>query len=137
MATLTVSKQMLEAHPWAAQIDRDVLVRCIDECSACETSCTACADASLAEEDVVDLRKSIRLCLDCADVCDATGRLLTRQTEYAAATARAQVSSCRELCAACAEECERHAQHHEHCRICAEECRRCEEACSAVLDAIS
>jgi Domain of Unknown Function (DUF326) len=137
MATATLSKEMLEAHPRPAQIDRDVLVRCIDECSACETSCTACADANLAEEDVVDLRKCIRLCLDCADVCGATGRLLTRQTEYVAATARAHVSSCRELCAACAEECERHAQHHEHCRICAEECRRCEEACSAVLDAIS
>jgi hypothetical protein len=115
MATPTLSKEMLEAHPWPAQIDRDVLARCID----------------------VDLRKSVRLCLDCADVCDATGRLLTRQTEYAAATARAQVSSYRELCAACAEERERHAQHHEHCRICAEECRRCEEACSAVVDAIS
>jgi hypothetical protein len=137
MAAATVSKEMLEAHPWPAQIDRDVLVRCIDECSACETSCTACADANLAEGDVADMRKCIRLCLDCADVCDATGCLLTRQTEYVAAIARAQVSSCRELCAACAEECERHAQHHEHCRICAEECRRCEDACSAVLDAMS
>ena len=83
------------------------------------------------------MRRCIRLCLDCADVCEATGRLLTRQTEYVAATARAQASSCRELCAACAEECGRHAHHHEHCRICAEECTRCEDACSAVLGAIS
>jgi hypothetical protein len=136
MATATLSKEMLEAHPWTAQLGRDLLARCIDECFASEQSCTACADASVAEEDVADLRRSIRLCLDCGDVCDATGRLLSRQTEYVAATARTQVSSCRELCAACAEECERHAAHHEHCRICAEECRRCEEACSAVLDAI-
>jgi Domain of Unknown Function (DUF326) len=101
MATATLFKEMLEAHPWPAQIDRDVLVRCIDECSTCETLCTACADASLAEGDVVEMRKCIRLCLDCADICGSTGRLLTRQTEYVAAAARAQVSSCRELCAAC------------------------------------
>ena len=136
MATATLSKEMLEAHPWPAQIDRDLLARCIDECLACQQSCTACADASMAEDDVVEMRRSIRLCLDCADVCTATGRVLSRQTEYAAETARAQVRSCRELCAACAEECERHADHHAHCRICAEECRRCEETCDAVLDAI-
>ena len=136
MATATLSKEMLAAHPWPAQIDRDLQARCIDECFACEQACTACADASVAEECVADLRRSIRLCLDCADVCDATGRVLSRQTEYVAAAARTQLSSCRESCGLCAEECERHADHHEHCRICAEECRRCEEACTAVLDAI-
>ena len=136
MATSTVSKDMLEAHPWPAQIDRDLLARCIDECLACEQSCTACADASLAEEDVTDMRRCIRLCLDCADVCNATGRVMSRQTDFLAATAKAQVSSCRELCTASAEECERHSQHHEHCRICAETCRRCESACASLLEAI-
>ena len=136
MATATLSKEMLEAHPWPGQIDRELLARCIDECLACLQSCTACADASVAEDDVDDLRRSIRLCLDCADVCDATARILTRQTEYVAAVTRTQVTTCRDICDVCAEECERHAQHHEHCRICAEECRRCEEVCSAVLDAI-
>ena len=136
MATATRSKEILEAHPWQANIDRDVLARCIDECLACEMSCTACADASVAEEDVANLRRCIRLCLDCAETCDATARVIARQTEYVGAISKAQVSSCRELCVVCAEECERHAEHHEHCRICAEECRRCMEACSAVLDAI-
>jgi hypothetical protein len=136
MATATRSKEVLEAHPWPAQLDREVLAQCIDECLACAFSCTACADADLAEDDVAEMRRCIRLCLDCADVCDATGPVLARQTEYVAATAKAQVTSCRELCSLCAEECERHADHHEHCRICGEECRRCEAACSAVLDAI-
>jgi hypothetical protein len=136
MATATLSKEMLEAHPQPSQLDRDLLARCIDECLACDQSCTACADADLAEEGVEELRRCIRLCLDCADVCNATRRLLTRQTDYVAATARAQVASCRESCALCAEECERHAQHHEHCRICGEECRRCEEICTAMLEAI-
>ena len=98
MATATLSKEMLEAHPWQAQIDRDVLARCIDECLACEMSCTACADASVAEENVASLRRCIRLCLDCADTCDATARVIARQTEYVGAISKAQVSSCRELC---------------------------------------
>jgi hypothetical protein len=136
MATTSLSKEMLEAHPAPAQVDRDLLARCIDECLACLQSCTACADANLAEDDVAEMRRCIRLCLDCADVCDATARLLSRQTDYVAESARAQVASCRELCALCASECERHADHHEHCRLCAEECRRCEQACSDVLEAI-
>jgi Domain of Unknown Function (DUF326) len=132
----TLSKEMLEAHPSPAQLDRDLLARCIDECLACLQSCTACADACLAEGDVAEMRRCIRLCLDCADVCDTTVRVLSRQTDYAAEIARAQVASCREHCAICAAECERHAEHHEHCRLCAEECRRCEQACSDLLEAI-
>jgi hypothetical protein len=136
MATTTLSKEMLETHPWPAQLDRDLAARCIDECLACLQTCTACADADLAEDDAAEMRRCIRLCLDCADACDATLRLLSRQTEYVASTTRAQVAACRELCAICAGECEGHADHHEHCRICGESCRRCEEACSAVLDGI-
>jgi hypothetical protein len=136
MAAPTLSREMLEAHPWPAQVDRDLLARCVDECLACLQSCIACADACLAEDDVAEMRRSIRLCLDCADTCDTTLRVLSRQTDSVLATARPQVASCWELCALCAAECERHADHHEHCRLCAEQCRRCEEACSAVLDAI-
>ena len=132
----TLSKQILETHPEPAQLDRDLLARCIDECLACLQSCVACADADLAEDDVAEMRRCIRLCLDCADVCDATLRLLSRQTDYDADSARAQVASCWELCAICARECERHAGHHEHCRLCGEQCRSCEEACAAVLKAI-
>jgi hypothetical protein len=136
MAIATVSKEILETHPAPAQLNREILARCIDECLACLQSCVACADADLAEEDVAQMRRCIRLCLDCADACDATLRLLSRQTEYVAATARAQVAACLEICAICASECERHARHHEHCRICGEVCRRCEQACSDLLDEI-
>jgi hypothetical protein len=133
---MTLSKDMLEAHPMPAQADRDLLAQCIDACLACLQSCTVCADASVAEDDVADMRRCIRLCLDCADVCDATVLTLSRQTEYVASTSRAQVSSCRELCTICADECERHAAHHKHCRLCADECRRCQDACSALLEGI-
>jgi hypothetical protein len=78
------------------------------------------------EKDMLtELRKCIRLNLDCADICEVTGRVLTRQSEYDASLTKAQLQACREACATCAEECERHGEMH-HCSICAEACRRCQ-----------
>jgi hypothetical protein len=129
-------RRMLDAHPWPGNVDRDVLARCIDECFTCAETCTSCADACLSEKDmVVELRKCIRLNLDCADICETMGRVLIRQTEYDAPLTKAQLQACREACATCAEECERHGEM-EHCRICAEACRRCQEACDALLAAM-
>jgi hypothetical protein len=84
---------------------------------------------------VAELRKCIRLNLDCADICEATGRVLIRQTGYDAPLTKAQLHACREACATYAEECERHGEM-EHCSICAEACRRCQEACDALLTAM-
>ena len=136
MATATEVSELLSTHPRPSEVDREALARCITECYDCARSCTICVDANLAEERVAEMRLCIRLCLDCADVCIATGRMVSRQTEYEPETARAEVQSCRQSCSKCADECERHAQHHEHCRLCAESCRRCEAACAALLDAI-
>ena len=136
MATATDVSELLATHPRPTEVDREALARCIAESYDCARSCTICADADLAEKDVAEMRRCVRLCLDCADVCIATGRMISRQTEYEVGTARAQVESCRQSCATCAEECGRHAQHHEHCKLCAETCRRCEAACAALLDAI-
>jgi hypothetical protein len=134
---MAYAKQILDTHPSPAYVDREVLARCIEACFECAQSCTACADADLAEEDVAGMRRCIRLCLDCADICDATGRVLSRQTEYDAPTSRAQVVSCRQACATCGEECERHAEYHVHCTICAATCRRCEDACDRLLAVMS
>jgi hypothetical protein len=136
MVTAKDVAELLATHPGPSEVDRETLARCIAECFDCARSCTACADADLAEEEVAEMRRCIRLCLDCADICDAAGRVVSRQTHFEPETSRAQVESCRRSCSACAEECERHARHHEHCRICADTCRRCEEACASLLDAI-
>ena len=130
------AKPMLDTHPWPGHVDRDVLAGCIEACVECAQACVSCADACLSEDQVADLRKCIRLDLDCGDVCEATGRVLTRQTEYDAGVSRAQLTACREACATCAEECEGHAEHHEHCRLCGEACRRCEQACARLLEAM-
>ena len=129
-------RDMLEAHPRPTVLDRDLLVRCIEDCADCATTCTSDADADLAEPGVQEMLRCVRLCLDCADVCDATGRILIRQFEPDLGVLRAAIEACTVACRACAEECEKHAAHHEHCRICAEVCRRCEQSCRDLLATI-
>src|SRR3954453_6332741 len=74
---------ILRTHPRPLVVDAGVLARCIDECGACAAHCTICADASLAEDDVRDMERCLRLCLDCADACVGTARILARQTAVA------------------------------------------------------
>jgi hypothetical protein len=86
---------------------------------------------------VADLAKCIRTNLDCADLCEATGRILSRHTGYDANITRAALQACLAACKACADECDRHARMHDHCRVCAEACRRCEQACQQLLTALA
>jgi hypothetical protein len=133
---ITHAQQLLETHPQGPAIEAGALVACIEASFDCAQSCTADADADLAEDDVTTMIRCIRLCLDCGDVCIATGNILSRQTEFEPKLARPVVQACAQACRICAEECERHAAHHEHCRICAETCRHCEQACADVLSVL-
>jgi hypothetical protein len=127
---------IFDLHPKPSSLDRKTLVRCIEECLDCGASCTACADANLSESDSAELTRVTRVALDCADVCEATGRVVTRQTAPDLSLTRSLVEACAAACLACAAECDLHAAHHEHCRICAEICRRCKQACEDLLAAI-
>jgi hypothetical protein len=125
--------EIFKLHMPPTTLDRDLLLCCIQECLDCGASCTACADDCLSEEDRADMVRCIRLDLDCADVCGATARILTRQTTPDLRLIRASVEACAVACLVCAEECELHASRHEHCRLCAEMCRRCKQACDDLL----
>lgn len=109
---------------------------CIIACSDCAATCTLCADACLAEPHIDALAACIRLDLDCADLCSATGRIVARLTKPNRATMKAALNASIAACEACAAECERHAAAHAHCRVCAEACRDCARACRALLAAI-
>ena len=130
--------RMLETHPRAAQATDDVAAvgRALKALVACAHTCTSCADACLGEDGVAELTRCIRLNLDCADICEATARVLSRRTDTDLDLVRGQLESCAVACRACAAECESHADHMEHCRICAESCRACAEACDAMIAAI-
>ncbi len=124
---------MLATHPRSSTLDHDALLECLRACHDCAASCTVCADACLAEDMVKELVRCIRLNLDCADVCESTGRVLARQTEPDASLLRAQLSVCADFCAACARECLSHGDRHEHCRLCGDTCLLCEDACRKAL----
>jgi hypothetical protein len=133
---MSYAKQMLDTYPRDFNLDAGVLAATIDALSDCAQACTACADDCLSEEMVAELTKCIRTCLDCDDVCTATLRVVSRQTEYDANVTRAVLQACVAVCKSCGDECERHAEMHEHCRVCAEACRRCEQACNDLLAAM-
>ena len=127
---------MLDTHPSSATLDREALARAIDACLECSQTCTACADACLAEPDVTEMVRCIRDDLDCADVCQTTSRLLSRQTAGDPHVIRAVLEACIQACSTCAASCGEHREHHEHCRICADVCEACGQACRAVLHAL-
>lgn len=133
---MSYAKQMLDSYPRSFNLDGDLLARSIEAILDCAQACSACADACLAEDNVSQLAQCIRLELDCADQCEATTRVLSRQTEYDANVTRVVIEACKQVCKSCGDECESHGERMEHSRVCAEACRRCEEACDELLSAI-
>jgi hypothetical protein len=79
----------------------------------------------------MDMRRCIRLCMDCADVCTATYRVASRRTDENRQLIRTMLAACIEACETCAEECEKHDT--DHCRRCAKMCRECAEDCRRAL----
>jgi hypothetical protein len=131
----STASAMLDTYP--ADLGRVDLARCIEACVECSQACTACADACLSEPTIADLTTTcIRSNLDCADICDTTGRVLSGHTGYDANLTRAVLQACAQACRSCADECARHAGAHEHCRVCADVCRRCEQACTDLLSTL-
>ncbi len=72
-------REMISAHPDVKGSVSDPLIACIEACYSSAQTCTACADGCIAEEHFAELRQCVRLCLDCADVCAATGAVASRR----------------------------------------------------------
>ena len=134
---MSYARQLLDTYPRTFNLDAGLLAATTDAVSDCAQACIGCADDDLSEPDITELVKCIRLCLDCADVCTATLRVISRQTEYDANLTRSLLQACATACKSSGDECERHAHRHEHCRVCAEACRRCEQACRQLLAAMT
>jgi hypothetical protein len=134
---MTVAGQMLDTYPKdLGGVDKEKLRACIEACYVCAQACTACADACLSQDRVAELTKCIRTNADCADICETTGRVLSRHTGYDVNLTRAVLQACGTACKVCGDECERHANMHEHCRVCAQACRRCEQACRDLMSSL-
>jgi hypothetical protein len=131
-------EMMLRSHPRGDARHVGDYAEALKALAICAETCTACADACLAEpEHLHQLRRCITTDLDCADVCTATARVLMRQTETPNDLVHAQLHACILACQICADECEAHGEMHDHCRIAAETCRYCQERCNFLLGEIS
>lgn len=138
MSVSDIARSMLDASPSDLQVDRGVLVDCIEACVECAQACSQCADDCLAEPGVADLTRCIGLDLTCADICAVTARTLSRRVGFQAEIARAQLEACATACGACGEECAAHGEHGTtHCAHYAERCRVCERACRDLLGAMA
>lgn len=119
----------LASHPQPQGLDPDLIIQAMPVILECAATCTACADACLAEKNVENLRRCIASDTACAQLCTGLGALLEQQTaadrELVVEVAQACASACRE----CAEECSQHAEMHAHCDACAQACRACETVC--------
>ena len=75
---MSYARQTLETYPRTLSIDTDRLATTIDALSDCAQACTADTDADLSEDNLAEMVRCIRLCLDCADICTATAGILSR-----------------------------------------------------------
>lgn len=122
-------KEMISEHPDVAGNDNEALTEAVKHAMYCAAIANSCADACSAED--MDMRRCIRLCMDCADVCTMTYRVATRRTDENRQLIRSALAVCIEACETCAAECEKH--DHAHCRRCAKMCRECADDCRRAL----
>ena len=131
---MSYARQMLDTYSRTFNVDVGLLAAAIDALSDCAQACNADNAADLSEQNVTEMVRCIRLCLDCADICTATAGVLSRPAEFDLSATRLLLGACAAICQSCGDECERHA-HMPHCRVCAEACRRCDRACRDLLEA--
>lgn len=120
---------ILADHPDRETFDLAELNRAAQAASDCALACSACADSDLGREPK-DMATCIRTCMDCADVCSITAKMLARPAPRGQAWQKL-VLACAAICAECADECEKHDDL--CCRACAEACRECEKACQQLI----
>ena len=133
---MSYARQLLDTYPRTLDADDNLLAAAIDAIGDCAQACQADTDADLSEQNLAEMVRCIRLCLECTDVCTATIGVISRPAAYDASVTRPLLEACVASCKSCGDECERHAHMHEHCRVCAEACRRCERACRELLAAL-
>ena len=118
-------RKMIALHPNVDGHVNQPLGDAVHHAMYCAKMALSCADACSAE--TMDMSQCIRLCLDVADICEATTRVGLRRTGSNPEIVREMLELCARACDACAAECERH--DHGHCKLCAQICRECAADC--------
>lgn len=116
------------ARPVVAGSDLDRLADCIDACVACARACLAAAEARRDRATDGEAEEEARLGVDCADLCEATGRLLSRRSGANTNLVRAFLDTCASACDAWAAICRPH-DVDPRCREAVAACVTCARCC--------
>ena len=108
------------------------LVAAINALRDCEQVSNACA---MAMVDTGGMVLEVRRALDCADVCEAAERVLSRNQSTDPAVVAAVFEAAAVACAASASACGAHAGHHPHCRLHSASAQACADALRALQKA--
>lgn len=105
-------------------------MECAEACSDCQRECDRCAIhcAGMISHGKEGHQKTMQTCLDCADVCAAAAKIVSRGGPFAADICEA----CADVCKQCAEACRKH-ENDPMMAACAKECEACEKACRQML----
>ena len=96
---------------------------CLQECDSCYHHC-----AGLVTEGHKDHAKTMKLCVDCGEICSAAAKLAARQSVLAAILCGACAKACDECNAACEK-----FPDDKHMAKCAKACRDCAAACRDMI----
>lgn len=96
----------------------------VSELNDCSNECNHCFNDFLNVSDINMLSHCIELTRECADFCQMTASLLSRNSVHAYDV----MLLCGKICESCAEECEKHQI--DQCKHCANVCRTCAESCN-------
>lgn len=100
--------------------------QCAKACADCFLECDSCYQhcAGLVVEGQKDHAKTMRLCIDCGEICSAAAKLAARQSALASILCDACAKACDECGAACG-----NFPDDKHMAKCAKSCRDCAAAC--------
>ncbi|MFJ9820697.1 ferredoxin [Streptomyces sp. NPDC101151] len=113
-------------------ISSQQLYRFLEDRFTCAQACTECARAcavraSLLDPDSTERKERVRrLAIMCAEVCDATCRMLSEEDRQDEKGIRIQLEWCRSVCLDCAFAFEEYSG----AESAADACRTCAEACT-------
>jgi hypothetical protein len=125
----SISDEPTDNHSQHSQVHG----KCAKVCVECQIACDECArrGAVLLREGHTESFAAFQTAEDCATICTAASRILSRGGPSSARIC----DTCREACASCAKECERFVDD-QHMAACAEKCRDCEKACERMSKAM-
>lgn len=96
----------------------------LHELNACAIVSNMCYNSCLNGEQVTSRIRCIELCRECADICQLTSSMMSRESKETDGF----LKLCVKIMLDCAAECEKHDD--EHCQKCARVCYKCAEMCN-------